>query len=361
MEYRKLGRTGLEASVVGLGCAMLGTVDTHYAVRVVRRALDLGVTFFDAARSYWDAEVKLGLALADARHRVIVSTKTGARDREGAWREVNESLERTRFDYFDNYHLHWLQDVEDVDRRVGPGGALEALVRARDEGLIRHVGCTSHKAEVLVAALERFDFEIVLVPLNVVERNPLRELAPLCERRGVALMAMKPLATGLLPARLALRWLRNQPIASAVPGATTLEELEENCLAGHGDAALTPEEVVQAEELRGALDRVRCRLCDECLPCPTSVPIPFILGTDVMYDHVRTMGWEGFAAFPWGREAFEQDLPYRKKCIAAIEACNSCGDCERRCPYGLPIVDTLRSMLPSFRSMASLYESTPAR
>ncbi len=361
MEYRKLGRTGLEASVVGLGCAMLGTVDTDYAVRLVRRAVELGVTFFDAARSYWDAEVKLGLALADVRQRVVVSTKTGAPDREGAWREVNESLERTGFDYLDNYHLHGLRDLEDVERRLGPGGALEALVRARDEGLIRHIGCTSHKAEVLVAALGRFDFEIVLVPLNVVERNPLRELAPLCQWRGVALTAMKPVATGLLPARLALRWLLNQPVASAVPGETTLEELEENCLAGYGDAALTPEEIVQAEEWRGSLDHVRCRLCDECLPCPTGVPIPSIMGTDVMYDHVRTMGWEAFAAFPWGREAIEQDLPDRKRSIAAIEACTSCGDCERRCPHGLSIVEPLRGLLPSFRDMVALYESTLAR
>jgi hypothetical protein len=361
MEYRKLGQTGLEASVVGLGCAMLGTVDTDYAVRVVRRAVDLGVTYFDTARSYWDAEVKLGLALADIRPRVVISTKTGVPDEEGAWREVNESLERLKTDYLDNYHLHCLGDVEDVERRVGRGGALEALIRAKSEGLIHHIGCTSHKADVLVAALQRFNFEIVLVPFNIVERDPLSVLAPLCERRGVALTAMKPVATGLLPARLALRWLRNQPVASAVPGATTMEELEENCLAGYGDASLTPDEIVQAEELRAGLDNVRCRLCDKCLPCPTGVSIPSTLGTDVMYDHVRTMGWDGFAAFPWGRVAFEQDLPHRKRAISAIEACTRCGDCEQRCPHGLPIVDTLNGMLPSFRSMVTLYEASLAR
>ena len=86
---------------------------------------------------------------------------------------MNESLERLKTDYLDNFHLHGLSDVEDVARRLGPGGALEALIRARDQGLIRHIGCTSHQADVLVAALERFDFEIILVPMNIVERDPL--------------------------------------------------------------------------------------------------------------------------------------------------------------------------------------------
>lgn len=361
MEYRKLGRTGLEASVVGLGCAMLGTVDTDYAIRVVRRAFDLGVTFFDAARDYWDAESKLGLALADIRPKVVISTKTGAPGKDEAWRQVNESLERLRTDHVDNCHLHALRDLEDVDRRLGPGGALEALVRAKEEGLIGHVGCTSHRADLLVAALKLFDFEIVLVPFNLVERNPLRELIPLCERRGVAVTAMKPLATGLLPAPLALRWLRNQPIASAVPGATTLEEVEENCLAGHGDSALSPAEIVRVEEVRGALDHVRCRLCDECLPCPANVSIPSLMGIDVMYDHVRSMGWEAFAAFPWGRLAVEGDLVERRGHIAAFEACTDCGDCEARCPHGLPIVETLRHELPTFRRMVALFEDRLAR
>jgi len=106
--------------------------------------------------------------------------------------------------------------------RTGPGGALEALLEARDQGIIGHIGCTAHTSRDLIASLEVFDFEVILVPMNLVERDPLAELIPLCQARGVGVTIMKPVATGLLPATLALKWLLNQPIASAVPGTPRL-------------------------------------------------------------------------------------------------------------------------------------------
>lgn len=90
-----------------------------------------------------------------------------------------------------------------------------------DEGLIRRIGCTGHRSSVLIEALKRFDFEIILVPMNIAEREPLEQLLPLCAERGTGVTVMKPVATGLLPSALALKWLLNQPIATAVPGAAT--------------------------------------------------------------------------------------------------------------------------------------------
>jgi aryl-alcohol dehydrogenase-like predicted oxidoreductase len=355
MEYRTLGRTGLRVSAIGLGCVQIGSSRTKYATRIVRRALELGVTYFDVARGYGDAESKLGLGLEGRRQEVVVSTKTRARTRDDAWRDVNESLARLRTAYVDNYHLHGLRPGQDMDRRLGPGGALEALIEAREQGLIHHIGCSGHRSEVLIEAIQRFDFEVILVPMNIVEREPLDELIPLCREKGIAVTIMKPVATGLLPAGLALKWLLNQPIASAVPGATTLEELEENALVGQRDTTLSHGEQLRIQEIKGALEHVRCRICEACMPCPQEIPIATTLGTDVMYDHYRTMGPDRFRTFPWAPERIERDLPQRQKLIAAIDSCTRCGECEARCPYGLPVVELLQGAVPAMRDMVGIY------
>ena len=358
MLYRSLGQTGLTVSAVGLGTAMLGSPSVDLAVRIVRRARDLGVTFFDTARAYDDAEVKLGIALAHERGNVVISSKTTAKTREGAWRDINESLERLRTDYLDNVHLHGLGSPADVEVRLGAGGALDALVQAKEQGMVKHVGCTSHvDPKLLIAAIERFPFETILVPLNVVEREPLARLIPLCRERGVGVTIMKPLATGLVPSPLGLRWLLNQPVDVVCPGSVTLAEVEQNAGAADGDLALSPDESARVESLRARLERVRCRICARCQPCPVDVPIAVTLGTDVMFDHYRTMGPAGFRSFDWSIDALARDLPRRRQTIAAIESCTECGECERRCPHGLPIVEMLRATLPTMRDMISFYET----
>lgn len=355
MQYRDLGKTGLKVSAIGLGCVQIGSSKAEYAARLVRRALELGVTFFDVARGYWEAEIHLGLGLEGQRHRAIVSTKTAEKTREGAWREINESLERLRTDYVDNCHLHYLQPGDDVERRLGPGGALEALLRAKEQRMIRHIGCTSHRSDVLLDAIGRFDFEAILVPLNIVEREPLIELIPLCQEKGIGVTVMKPVATGLLPARLALKWLLNQPVATVVPGCTTIEELEENVQVAQPDVSLTPQEEREVQGLREKLEHVRCRLCDRCVPCPQGIEINELLGSDVLYDHYRTMGPEVFRAFPWSRSRMEGDLVERERNMAAIRSCTHCGECEAKCPYGLPAPAMLESMLPVMEDMVSFY------
>jgi predicted aldo/keto reductase-like oxidoreductase len=192
--------------------------------------------------------------------------------------------------------------------------------------------------------------------MNLVETEPLAELIPLCLDRGVGITIMKPVATGLLPARLALKWLLSQPIASVVPGITTLEELEENASVGQTlDPTLTPQEQAEVEALRERLDHVRCRLCGECKPCPQDIPIGDLLGTEVLYDHYRNMGAECFRAFSWSRAITVEDLLRREEMIAAIESCTRCGECEARCPHGLPITEMLQGMVPGMQEMISIY------
>jgi hypothetical protein len=356
MQHRPLGKTGLEVSVIGLGCAPMMSLSTAEGVRLVQRAVELGITYMDTARSYGETEVMIGKALRGQRERVVLSTKTGARTREAARHSIQASLERLQTDHVDNCHIHGLSEGRDMDARLGPGGALEALIEARQQGLVRHIGCTAHTSRTLLRALERFEFETILVPMNIVEREPLAELIPLCQRRGVGVTIMKPVATGLLPAGIALKWLLNQPIATTVPGPTTVEELEQDVAVGNlADYALSPAEQAQAAELASGLEHVRCRICGACEPCPKRISISFVLGSDVPYDHYRTMGPEGFATAPWSREAMKRDLRAKEELILKIEACDRCGKCEARCPYGLPIVEMLQAALPGLRDMVHIY------
>jgi predicted aldo/keto reductase-like oxidoreductase len=189
-----------------------------------------------------------------------------------------------------------------------------------------------------------------------VETEPLSELIPLCLERGVGITIMKPVATGLLPARLALRWLLSQSISSAVPGTTTLEELEENASVGDlVDPTLTEEELAEVEVLREGLEHVRCRICAECQPCPQDIPIGSLLGTDELFDHYRNMGTERFKAFSWSRETIDEDLLRRREMISAVESCTRCGQCEGLCPHGLPVIEMLQAMLPGMQEMISIY------
>ncbi len=352
MQYRKLGRTGLEVSVIGLGAAMLGSSDTKYALKVAKRALDLGVNYIDTARSYWNSEAILGQALKGRSGEVYISSKTAATTKEEAWKQVHESLEHLNTDHLDNCHLHGLRDERDLEKRLGPGGALEALMDAREKGLIHHIGCTSHRSHILVKALQRFNFEVILVPMNIVEREPLQELIPLCKQEGVGVTIMKPVATGLLPAPVALKWLLNQPVDTLVPGATTVEEIEIDAQVGQmADITLREEEQRRVDQLKKLLDNKRCRICAECEPCPKGIPIGTTLGTDVMYDHYRNMGPEAFRRFPWSVERVREEIERRKNRISQIKSCNQCGECERKCPYRLPIIRMLQDMVEPMEDM----------
>ena len=356
MHYRPLGKTGLRVSVIGLGCAPMMCLSIEAGATLVRRAVELGLNYLDTARSYGETEVMIGQALQGERERVYISTKTGAKTRDAAWRSIQESLERLQSDYVDNCHLHALREGEDLEARLGKGGALEALLEAREQGLVRHIGCSAHTSRALLCALGRFDFETVLVPMNIVEREPLAELIPLCQRKSVGVTIMKPVATGLLPAWLALKWLLNQPIAVTVPGVTTLEELELDAAVGNlEDYNLSSEEQAGAEALGQQWEHVRCRVCGACEPCPQGIDIGTVLGSEVSYDHYRTMGRERFAAAPWAVARMERDLRAKEELVTKIEACDRCRECVGRCPHGLPIVEMLQGMLPGLRDILSIY------
>jgi predicted aldo/keto reductase-like oxidoreductase len=176
VQQRRLGRLGHQSSVLIYGAAALGEADQDTADASIRLALDAGINHFDVAASYGDAELRLGPWMPEIRDRIFLATKTGLRDRDEAWAQINRSLERLRTDHVDLIQIHAVGDLAELDLVTRPGGSLEAVVRAREEGLAGAVGITGHGHDAPATHLEalgRFPFDTVLSPLNwVLAQDP---------------------------------------------------------------------------------------------------------------------------------------------------------------------------------------------
>lgn len=243
MQRRAYGRTGQELSIIGLGGVVLVGVSQPEADNIVAEAIDHGVNYFDVAPSYGrdqETEKRLGPALAGRRDGVFLACKTGCRDREGAAAELTRSLHHLQTHYVDLYQLHAISSVEEVERVFAPGGAMETIVKAQQDGLIRNIGFSAHSAEAAIRAMELFDFTSALFPINFVtwtEGNFGPQIMAKAQEKGVARLALKAMArtnwqegahrdyancwyeplTDPHLAELALRFTLSQPITAAIP------------------------------------------------------------------------------------------------------------------------------------------------
>ena len=240
MERRAYGNTGEMLSIVGFGGIVVSQTEPAEAARLVAEAVDRGVNYFDVAPTYGNAEERLGPALEPYRKGVFLACKSTQRSREGIGKEMRNSLEQLRTDHFDLYQLHGLNTREDFEQATGPDGALEALVEAREKGLVRHIGFSSHSVETALKLLDHFSFDSVLFPINWTEYfqagfGP--QVVARAEEKGAARLALKGLAYGKFPegkekvykkcwyepiddpelAALALRFTLSQPITAAIP------------------------------------------------------------------------------------------------------------------------------------------------
>jgi aryl-alcohol dehydrogenase-like predicted oxidoreductase len=194
------GSTGHDSSRIIFGAAALSAVSQDDADRTIELVIENGINHIDTAASYGDAEIRLGPWLKDHRHEVFLATKTGQRTRQAAHDEIRRSLERMQVDSFDLIQLHNLVDQDEWNTVFAPGGALEAVIEARDEGLVRFIGVTGHGVNVAArhaASLGQFAFDSVLLPYSyVMMQNPqyaadFGNLAAMCAERGVAMQTIK--------------------------------------------------------------------------------------------------------------------------------------------------------------------------
>jgi predicted aldo/keto reductase-like oxidoreductase len=255
MPQRDFGRTGLKVSVFGLGCFPLGGLaGDDEAVALVRLALDVGCTYFDTAPSYGEgsSERRLGLALRGRpRASYVLATKTHTRTAREARLDVERSLERLGVQQLDLVQVHAVSDKDDLERALAKDGPVAALVKAREEGLVRFVGLTGHRdPAVMATALERHPFDALLVPLNCVDphhRSFVTGTLPTAVKKGVARVAMKVFASGNLPRlgvdpRACLRFAYGLDVATAIVGCTTPEQVRLAAEVAAEAARLTPEE-----------------------------------------------------------------------------------------------------------------------
>ncbi|NIM04755.1 MAG: aldo/keto reductase [Armatimonadetes bacterium] len=336
---RSLGKTGLMVTILGFGGIPIQLVSEEQAIATVRRAHELGVTFFDTARAYTNSEERIGKALEGRKY--IVATKTGARDAEGAYADVLRSLENLRREQIDLYQVHGVNDDGELERVLSAGGALEGLRRAHQEKKIAHIGITGHRRETLIKAVQICaEFETVQVPFNVVEDDIIDTLLAECSRRNIGTIAMKPVGGGNFSnAPLAVKWCLNQPITTAIPGMASPTEVEEDVAVGVGDIQLTPVEREQCEQMKEELGPRICRRCGYCQPCPNGVNIFLLLnGTGI----IRRMGVERYRE--WGAE----------QAIAGAENCQECEICVGKCPYNLPIPELIREALAYYKTVPGL-------
>jgi aryl-alcohol dehydrogenase-like predicted oxidoreductase len=244
---RKLGRTGLQVPILGLGTAPLGTLpddQEEAAVAVVRRAFELGVRYFDTAPSYDQhrAERRLGKALAGKRDQVVLATKSFLLPKEKALAELDDSLRTLGTDHVDVFQVHAIGDAADRQRKLDPEkGTLAAALAAQKAGKCRFVGFTGHaEPDVIAQALDDFAFDTLLVPVNCADPlwvSFVQTVLPKAKAKGTAVVAMKVFAagklleTGVVTAAECLRYALSQEIAVAVPGCRTIAEIEADAAA----------------------------------------------------------------------------------------------------------------------------------
>jgi aryl-alcohol dehydrogenase-like predicted oxidoreductase len=250
MEYITLGKTGLEISRLGFGGIPIQRVDAAVTRDLVTAMVEKGINYIDTARGYTVSESYLGEALEGVRDKFILATKSMARDKETMAKDIDISLENLKTDYIDLYQVH-NPNVEQLKAVAEPGGALEALMEAKEAGKIGHIGLTAHSLEVFELGLSFPWVETIMFPYNIVETQG-EELIRKCTEQNVGVIAMKPLAGGAIEdATLALRFIcANPDISVVIPGMFDLKEIEQNLAACEDASPLSEEELEKMQMIR---------------------------------------------------------------------------------------------------------------
>ncbi|MBQ2326033.1 MAG: aldo/keto reductase [Clostridia bacterium] len=333
MEYRILGKTGLKISRMGFGGIPIQRIDAEGTKPLIKQLLDAGVNYIDTARGYTVSEEYLGGALEGIRDKFVLATKSMARTKDAMAADIDISLNNLRTNYIDLYQVH-NPNVAQLEQVISEGGALEALLEAREAGKIGHIGLTAHSLEVFEKALELDWVETIMFPYNIVETHG-EALIKKAAEKNIGFIAMKPLAGGALEnATLAMRFIgRNDDVTVVIPGMAAANEIEVNLAAMENTAPLTEEELAAIEQIRKELGTQFCRRCNYCAPCTVGIAIPNVF---LMQGYYNRYGLQDWAKARYGA----MDVK--------ASACIECGVCETRCPYELPIREMLKKAAQDF-------------
>lgn len=332
MKKITLGKTGITVPQNAFGALPVQRVPKEEAVRILRRAYEGGMRFFDTARAYTDSEEKIGEAFAGMRDQVIIATKTQAKTPEKFREDLQMSLKMLGTDYVDIYQFHNAGQCY----RPGDGtGMYEEMLRARDEGLVRHIGITAHKIGVAEEIVESGFYETLQFPFSYLASDRDLALVEACRKADMGFIAMKSLSGGLLTNPAACMAFAGR-FDNVLPiwGIQRERELEQWLAFFEETPQMTPELQAVIDSDRKELMGDFCRGCGYCTPCTVGIVINQCARIVPM---IRRAPSEKWLSEEWQAQ------------MAKIEDCVECGICMTRCPYELPIPELLRKSLAEYR------------
>jgi predicted aldo/keto reductase-like oxidoreductase len=346
VEKIRLGKTDMMVTRLGFGGIPIQRLSEDDAVAVVRKCIDLGITFLDTANGYTTSEERIGKAIAGKREEVIIATKSGARDRENIEKHLSLSLERLQTDYIDLYQFHGVSTRKHLDIILDPKGPRAVVEDAKKTGKIRHIGITSHSMDIAQEAVKTDQFETLMFPFNFIVVEAADELLPLCREYDVGFIDMKPMGGGMLDnATVAFKYLLQFPDIVYIPGIEHAWEIEEIAGIVQGSTGITAGDKAEMQRLRDELGTRFCRRCDYCQPCPQEIPISMVMNST------------GFAKRLPSQRMFSSWI---SEGMERAATCTECGDCEERCPYELPIREIIVERTQWYQEAKEQYEQKVA-
>ena len=334
MDRVTLGKTGITVCRNGFGALPIQRIGKEDAAYLVRKAYENGVNFFDTARVYTDSEEKLGYATSSFRNKIYIATKTAAKNGEELKKDLETSLSLLKTDYIDIYQFH----NPPFCPKPGDGtGLYEAMLEAKKEGKIRHIGITNHRLGVAKEAIESGLYETLQFPFSYISGEKEMELLSMCRERGMGFIAMKGLAGGLLNnSRVCYAFMSQFDNVLPIWGVQRERELDE-WLSYNDNPPVMDEEVKSIiEKDRKELSGDFCRGCGYCMPCPMGIQISECARMIQMIRRSPSQGQLGAEA---------------QAMMANIHNCVKCGKCMDKCPYSLPIPTLLEKNLEDYEAI----------
>jgi len=344
MQKIRLGRTNLEVSRSSFGAIPIQRINQAAATALLRKAYDHGINFFDTARGYTDSEEKIGQALHDVRHNLILATKSPATTKQALFQDLSTSLRNLQTDYIDILQVH---NPAQMPRPDDANELYQGLLEHKAKGQIRFIGLTNHRLAVAVDAIASNLYDTLQFPLNYLSTPAELDLSAQCQQHDLGLIAMKALSGGLITnAAAAFAFLRQYDNVVPIWGIEREVQLDEFLALEQTPPILddTLRQVIAKDqrELAGGF----CRGCGYCLPCPAEIPIPFAARMALL---LRRMPYQQFLTDEW------------KLKMARIEQCQECGQCRSRCPYKLDPPTMLQANLHAYREFYQAHEANPVR